>query len=140
MKDRRKEVEIDQTDLVELDFLERLAVRLPKDDEILKVVGDLYTRVGRYEKGLETDRQLAALCPNDALVWYNLGCSLALLGRRGEALEALAQAVTLGYQDHEWMSSDNDLRSLRDDHAFRSLLRKITSGAVKAKQGDSGTV
>ena len=138
MKDRRKEEEIDQADLVELDFLERLAARLPKDDEILKVVGDLYTRVGRYEKGLETDRQLAALCPNDDLVWYNLGCSLALLGRRGEALEALAQAVTLGYRDHEWMSSDNDLRSLRDDHMFRSLLRKITSGAVKAKKGDSG--
>ena len=138
MKDRRKEKEIDQTDLVELDFLEKLAARLPKDDEILKVVGDLYTRVGRYEKGLETDRQLAALCPGDALVWYNLGCSLALLDRRSEALEALAQAVTLGYRDHEWMSTDNDLRSLREDKAFRSLLRKITSGEAKAKKGEAG--
>ncbi len=137
MKDRGKEKEIDQADLVELDFLERLASRLPKDDEILKVIGDLYTRVGRYEKGLETDRQLAALCPEDALVWYNLGCSLALLSRRDEALEALARAVTLGYQDHEWMSSDSDLRSLRDDTAFRWLLRKITTGAAKAKKGDS---
>ena len=136
MKDRRHD--IDQTDLVELDFLERLAVRLPRDVELLKVLGDAYTRVGRYEKGLDIDRQLAALSPEDAEVWYNLGCSLALLEFRDEALKALSNAVTLGYRDHEWMSRDNDLRSLREEQAFQSLIRRITQGAAKARKGDAG--
>lgn len=135
MKERRQE--IDQTDLTELDFLERLAARLPRDVEILKVLGDIYTRVGRYEKGLDIDRQLAGMCPDEALVWYNLGCSLALLDRRDEALKALARAVTLGYRDHEWMSRDSDLRSLREEKAFQSLIRRISAGTGKAKKSDA---
>ena len=138
MKDRRQDQDIDQTDLVELDFLERLAGRLPEDVEILKVLGDAYTRVGRYEKGLDVDRHLARLSPADAQVWYNLGCSLALLDRRDEALKALAKAVALGYRDHEWMSRDNDLRSLREEKGFQSLIRRITTDTAKAKQGDAG--
>jgi tetratricopeptide (TPR) repeat protein len=136
MKDERKE--IDQNDLVELDFLERLAVRLPQDDEVLKVLGDLYTRVGRFEKGLETDHRLVALCPDDALVWYNLGCSLALLGKRDEALKALSRAVTLGYGDYEYMISDNDLRTLREERAFKTLIKRIAKGTPKVKKGHAG--
>ncbi len=137
MKDTRKE--IDQADLVELDFVERLAGRLPKDEDVLKVLGDLYTRVGRFEKGLEIDRRLADLCPGDAMVWYNLGCSLALLGRRTDALEALSKAVTLGYRDHEWMVADSDLRSLREEKGFKSLLKRITTGSAnKTKKSDAG--
>lgn len=136
MKHERKE--IDQHDLVELDFLERISVRLPQDDDVLKVLGDIYTRVGRFEKGLEIDRRLVALCPDDSMVWYNLGCSLALLDKRDEALKALSRAVTLGYRDHEWMISDNDLRSLREERAFKTLIKRITKGTPKVKKGHAG--
>ena len=136
MKDERNE--IDQNDLTELDFMECLAVRLPKDGEVLRVLGDLYTRVGRFEKGLEVDRLLVALDPADAMVWYNLGCSLALLDKRDEALKALSRAVTLGYRDHEWMSRDNDLRSLREERAFKTLIKRIARGTPKAKKGHAG--
>lgn len=135
---RDKGTDIDRADLVELDFLERLAGRLPDDVDVLRALGDLYTRVGRYEKGLEIDRRLAVRCPNDNMVWYNLGCSLALLERRAEALEALARAVALGYRDHEWMSEDSDLRSLREEKAFKSLLKRITAGSGKVKKGNAG--
>lgn len=111
----------------ELKFLERLAERLPADEALLKTLGDLYTRAGFYEKGLAMDRRLVVLCPDQATVWYNLGCSLALVGRRAEALAALRRAVELGYRDGEWMSRDEDLRSLRDDAEFRALLRQITA-------------
>jgi tetratricopeptide (TPR) repeat protein len=136
MKDERKE--IDQNDLIELDFLERLALRLPQDDEVLKVLGDIYTRVGRFEKGLEIDHRLAALCPDDSMVWYNLGCSLALLEKRDEALKALSRAVTLGYEDHEWMIRDDDLRSLREERAFKTLIKRIAKGTPKVKHGHAG--
>jgi Flp pilus assembly protein TadD len=118
---------VETADLVELAFLVGAAARLPEDADVLKALGDLYTRVGQYEKGLEVDRKLVRLCPPDPLVWYNLGCSLALLQRRAEALEALSRAVRLGYRDHKWMSEDDDLAALRDDRAFRELLNKITA-------------
>ncbi len=118
--------EIDQKDLVELGLLEGVAIRMPRDESVLRALADFYTRVGRYEDGLSVDRRLVKLCPEDPMVWYNLGCSLALLGMRAPALRALRRAVTLGYDDVEWMSRDLDLRSLREDRAFRILLKKLS--------------
>jgi hypothetical protein len=134
MKDEIKE--IDAKELVELDFLEAVAARLPGDDEVLKALGDLYTRVGRYEKGLDIDGRLAKLCPKDPMVWYNLACSLALLNKRTPALQSLKKAVMLGYSDYEWMMRDSDLKSLRDEQGFKLLVKKLTSFSEK-KQNDS---
>lgn len=125
MKDEMKEMEA--ADLVEMYFLEKVATRLPEDEDVLIALGDMYTRAGRYEDGLKIDRTLARLIPDDASIWYNLGCSLALLNQRQEAITALQRAVELGYQDHEWMSRDKDLRNIRDEQAFAAILNAITS-------------
>lgn len=131
---KEEQEEIDQKDLVELMLLEGVARRLPDDDSVLRALGDLYTRVGRYEDGLAIDRRLVKLCPQDAMAWYNLGCSLALLDMHAPAMRALRRAVALGYDDAEWMSRDLDLRSLRENRAFKTLLKKLSGeGASKAK-------
>lgn len=134
MKEEVKE--IGPADLVEMDFLEKVMGRLPGDVEVLEALGDLYTRAGRYEDGLAVDQRLCQLEPGDPTIWYNLGCSLALLTRRDEALKALNQAIELGYDDHEWMCSDADLKSLRDDGSFQSLLKRIAP-PVAGKAHDS---
>lgn len=128
---KEEDTEIDQKDLVELGFFEAVAARLPGDEAVLKALGDLYTRVGRYEDGLAIDRRLAELCPDDSMVWYNLACSLALLNMRAPAMKALKRAVELGYDDAEWMSRDSDLRSLKDERGFKTLLKKLTGEDVK---------
>jgi len=119
--------EIEEADLVEMYFLEKVAARIPDDEDVLLALGDIYTRAGRYEDGLRIDRSLVKLLPDDASIWYNLGCSLALLNHREEALATLREAVKLGYKDHEWMSRDSDLRNIRDEKAFKVLLKTITS-------------
>jgi CDP-diacylglycerol pyrophosphatase len=68
-------------------------------------------------------------------VWYNLGCSLALLNKREAALQSLKKAVKLGYSDHEWMSRDADLRSLREEQGFKMLLNKLTACVEKSQNG-----
>jgi tetratricopeptide (TPR) repeat protein len=123
MKNESKEIA--PADLVEMDFLEKVLARLPQDVDVLEALGDLYTRVGRYEDGLSIDRKLASLEPGDMTIWYNLACSLALLNQRDAALKALRTSVELGYTDHEWMSRDRDLESIRDDREFKRLLKKI---------------
>jgi len=106
----------------ELQFLRGIADRLPEDAEVLKALGELYTQTGQYTDGLKVDERLSKLCSADPTVWYNLACSLALAARHDEAIEALTQALELGYDDYEWMKKDSDLASLRDDTRFASIL------------------
>lgn len=109
-------------DAVELKFLEKVALRLPEDIEVIQALAELYTKAGNFEAGLLNDLQLSQLMPNDDLVWYNLGCSYALTKRPDEAFEALTRSIDLGYGDYDWMKSDSDLASLHGDPRFQSLL------------------
>jgi Flp pilus assembly protein TadD len=88
-------------------------------------LGHVYTRAKRFEEGLAVDRELVRRAPNDPTVRYNLACSLALLGRTEEALDALEKAVALGYEDPEHLMADEDLASLRDEPRFREIVRAL---------------
>ncbi|MDD4736990.1 MAG: hypothetical protein PHP44_12900 [Kiritimatiellae bacterium] len=112
--------------LVEMRFLEGVCSRLVDHEDALKALGDLYTRAGLVEKGLQTDLKLVGLCPMDPMVWYNLGCSYALSGQMDHAFESLNQAVDLGYADADWIMEDEDLKALRGDQRFKRLLLRMT--------------
>jgi len=104
----------------EIRFLERLLHRMPSDVEVLKILAEAYTRVGRVREGLDLDLRLKEICPRDNVVHYNLACSLALANRLDEAFQALRKAVELGYADLEWMNADPDLSKLRSDPRYQS--------------------
>jgi tetratricopeptide (TPR) repeat protein len=112
-------------DAQELEFLENIARRLPEDIEVLRALADLYTKTGDYIEGLRIDERLSQLCSEEPLVWYNLGCSLSLVERKDDALDALSRALELGYDDYEWMKKDGDLTVLRGDPRFESMLEWI---------------
>lgn len=99
------------------------ARRHPDNLDVLAELGHVYTRLGRYEEGLEVDRQLVAHAPDDPLHRYNLACSLALLGQAEDALAALERAVELGYDDLEFLAQDPDLRSLHGHPRFVALVK-----------------
>jgi len=122
MKTKRK---INAALLKEQAFLKSLARRCPQDVDVLKALGDLCTRIGRYEDGLKTDLELARLCPREPLVWYNLACSYALLGRTDAALTSLERSIVLGYRDARWIRADRDLDSLKKDQRFDALLQRL---------------
>lgn len=121
----KKQCKISAALLKEQAFLEALARRCPQDVDVLKALGDLCTRIGRYEDGLKTDLELARLCPREPLVWYNLACSYALLGRTDEALTSLERSIVLGYRDARWIREDRDLDSLKKDQRFNTLLQRL---------------
>jgi len=110
----------------ELLFLEALAKRCPDNDRVLRPLGDLYTAAGRFKDGLLVDQQLVGLCPQEPEVWYNLSCSLALVGDVEAAIEALNSAVDRGYCDGEWMVDDEDLASLHGDPRFKAIVERLT--------------
>jgi tetratricopeptide (TPR) repeat protein len=109
----------------EIGFFERARRREPDCEPVLEALGHAYTQHGRLEEGLEVDRRLAELRPEDPIVQYNLACSYALLGSKEDGLEALGRAIELGYDDLEHLESDRDLDGIRDDERFAELVKKI---------------
>lgn len=109
----------------EIQFFEGVTRRDPGFIEALQILGDAYTKTGRWEKGLQVDQRLARLCPDNPLVFYNLACSYAMLGKLDEAFAALNKAVKLGYNDAQWLSQDPDLEKLRQDARFEAIRREL---------------
>ncbi|MBI4368011.1 MAG: hypothetical protein HY588_01310 [Candidatus Omnitrophica bacterium] len=108
----------------EISFFERLAKENPDFADALIPLAESYTKKGFYDKGLQIDRRLARLRKNDPIVHYNLACSFALVRKKDEAITALRRAIRLGYSDFEHLKRDPDLKILRDDSRFVSLLAK----------------
>ena len=118
---------------IEIDFLARLTRRAPTYVEALQVLGEDYTRRGRYAEGLEVDRRLAELCPDDPTVFYNLACSYALTDQPEEAYKALRAAVEKGYRDFRWMEEDPDLEKFRRHPLYRKLRAELPRQSRRAR-------
>jgi Flp pilus assembly protein TadD len=108
----------------ELDFYRGILDRFPDYIDVLRVQGNNLTLKGRYAEGLQIDKRLIKLRPDDALAHYNLACSYALLKRIDQAIVTLRKAVELGYRDFRYLRQDRDLDAIRHDPRFRQLLRE----------------
>jgi len=111
----------------EIAFYEQLLQEHPDFPEALMALGEAYTRQGWFEKGLAVDQKLTQLRAHDPVVWYNLACSHSLLNRLDEAMDALRQALALGYDDFTFLSRDPDLATLRRSPQFRRFLDTLSS-------------
>jgi tetratricopeptide (TPR) repeat protein len=116
----------DQSQLdFELDFFGGVLASHPDYVDVLRVMGNLLTLKGRFAEGLNIDKRLVRLRPNDALAHYNLACSFALLKRPEQSIKTLRRAIELGYRDFRYMREDHDLDSVRHDPRFRQLMREF---------------
>jgi len=103
-------------------FLEGVRRRCPEFLPVLETLGDLYTKQGKIEEGLEVDLKLTSMFPGNEMYQYNLACSYALLHRQQEAFDALTEAVNQGYRDLEWMMKDKDLQRIRKHPEFVQIV------------------
>jgi len=112
----------EQRDLdVQIGFIEGVIKRDPGYVDALQLLGDNYTKRGRYIEGLEVDERLARLDPKNPLVFYNLACSYSLTDRFDLAVKALKKALKLGYRDFHWLARDPDLRKLRKHPDYQDI-------------------
>jgi tetratricopeptide (TPR) repeat protein len=110
---------------IQIGFMEGVVRRDPAFVEALQVLGDDYTKRGRFVAGLRVDEQLAQLRPSDPVVQYNLACSYSLTGNFNQAAAALEKALDLGYRDFKWLARDPDLSDLREHPLYKALRAKI---------------
>jgi|SRR5262245_15304869 len=108
----------------ELEFFASLLDRRPDYVEALKAHAKNLAIAKRHHDGLQFDRRITRLRPQDCLARYNLACSLALTRHFDEALSELRRAVELGYRDFTFMKQDRDLDPVRKDPRFRAILRE----------------
>ena len=131
--DRKKLTRDEQRDLdIRIGFMEGVVRRDPGFVEALQILGDDYTRRGKYVAGLKVDKQLSHLRPEDPLVQYNLACSYSLTGDFSQAVAALEKALTLGYRDFKWLARDPDLGELRQHPLYKNIRAKIRT--LKARK------
>ncbi len=109
----------------EIEFFERILTRDPNYVEVLMNLGDLFSRKGCHRRALQVDLRLVQLQPKNEMAFYNLACSHALLQQKSQALEALRQAVMLGYADLDYMLNDPDLQSLHGHADFQCIVTHL---------------
>lgn len=134
---RLKSPDLPEEEDFEIGFLEGVLRGDPCDESSLVLLAHLYTQRGEYAKGLAMDERLSKLRPEDRIVYYNLACSLSLLGRVDEAFEALERSVKLGYRELSHMLKDPDLEEVRQDARFGPLCRRLGLLGPVEGEGDA---
>jgi tetratricopeptide (TPR) repeat protein len=117
----------------EILFLAGIVRRDPTYVEALQILGDNYTRRGRFSEGLKIDELLCKLRPDDSLVHYNLACSYSLTDQFDLAVEALESSINLGYRDFKWLAQDPDLKNLREHAQYKKIRMKVRQLQVKTR-------
>ena len=120
----RDEHKKDSNTEFEIEFYEKILEERPDFVEALKVLAELYTKSGKYKKGLQLDKRLVRFLPSDAIVYYNLACSYSLVEDIDNSLKAIKKAIELGYDDFDHMNNDPDLVNLRKDKRAEEILSK----------------
>ncbi len=110
-----------------LRLLERARDLQPEAGETYHQIGHLVPLLGSANDTSSADRAnrlfwvATRLDPANEEALYDLACGLALRGERDAALDALEQAVRMGFRDFGWMSRDTDLNSIRSYPRFESI-------------------
>lgn len=107
----------------EIALYDGILERDPNYVDVLRVLGNNLSARADFVRGLEIDRRLVALCPNDRFAQYKLACTYAALGMLDAGLSALARAIECGYEDFDYMLEDQDLAALRSDPRFDTLVQ-----------------
>ena len=116
---------ITKTDQFEIQFTEGILEKNPDFIQGLILLGELYTKVGLYEKGLNMDLRLARLRPTDPVILYNLACSYSLLGQIDQSFTILKQAIEYGFDNFYLLETDDDLANLKKDLHFQQYYHQF---------------
>jgi tetratricopeptide (TPR) repeat protein len=84
-------------------------------------LGLAYYRAKNYPQALKLFAAAMRLDPKDAVAKYNEACVLSILGRRDEALESLADAVSLDPRLLQTARKDTDFSNIRSFPRFREI-------------------
>jgi TolB-like protein/tRNA A-37 threonylcarbamoyl transferase component Bud32/cytochrome c-type biogenesis protein CcmH/NrfG len=102
---------------------ERLELN-PDDPRAWSLAGSNYASLDERERAEEAASRALAI-DDDALTYYNVACTYALLKDEDKALDNLQAAIGKGWHHKEWLSHDTDLQFVRDSDRYRRIVAEI---------------
>jgi serine/threonine protein kinase/tetratricopeptide (TPR) repeat protein len=108
--------------LSSLQYLGTALVNSHRYDEVKKLFADTIEKIGGSQGG------------NASAAWYNYACVAVVANRPNEALQYLREAIDLGYSDAEHLQADDDLKPLRRDPRFTSLVSEARKRPAASTQ------
>lgn len=97
-------------------------------------------RKKEYQKAIEEYEKALKADPEDALALYNTACAHSLLRDKPKALEYLRKAIEAGWVNYPHMEKDADLDGLRDEEAYKELLRNKAEYVRKSTEKVVGRI
>jgi adenylate cyclase len=79
--------------------------------------------LGRTEEALAEGKRALDLSPDDPLMLYNVACVFARLGDVQAAVKSLRTSIAAGLEDYEWLKTDPDFDTIRNEPAFIEILK-----------------
>jgi serine/threonine protein kinase/Tfp pilus assembly protein PilF len=108
------------------DIFESHLRKAPEDARARVLLADDYASMGRVEDANREANLAMMLCPDDAMILYNVACLFCGMGKNAEALDAMKKAWEAGYRDSGWARRDPDLAPLLGDPEFERLFPETT--------------
>jgi len=78
----------------------------------------------KYREAITAYAECEKLGFSPQVTKYNMACAYALIGERDRAFEWLEKAVAAGFNNIQFLKSDDDLAELRSDTRFAKLIEK----------------
>ena len=78
---------------------------------------------GKTDEARQEGTQALELSFGDPVMMYYGACLYARIGRNGEAVESLRNAVNSGYENFEWIKADPDFGSIRNEPGYIELMK-----------------
>ena len=97
----------------------------PTDERALCLGALALIELGHNAKALALSERARAVAADDPSVLYNIACALVRAGDPNQALDALEQAVGMGFGQRTWFENDSDLDDLRATPRFVALVQKL---------------
>ena len=109
--------------LASVDVVERYLEMNPHDNRALLFGATQLCIIGEQEKALEMAERALGQDEKEPNLLYNGACFYARQGDKDRSLELLARAVEVGWGNRDWLETDSDMDSLREDPRFIALLK-----------------
>ncbi len=102
-------------------LLESHLRKVPEDVRARVMLSNDYASLDRVDDAMREVNLAVGFRPDDASVLYNAACTLCLMNKKAEALDALTKAHVAGFRDADWARRDPDLTLVHDDPVFEKL-------------------
>ncbi len=104
---------------------ERLLALNPRDTRTLSLGSGALYHDGQVERAIEWAERALEINPQDMSSLINGALLFAHCGMKDRAIDLLGTAFGLGWGKRDWIESDSDYDTLRDDPRFQAMLANL---------------